>query len=618
MRSLLRPTLVRRVVVALLSGFVFAWAALMSVDCLTFWRQQAQTARHFDTSPRGVLMRLALSGVEEPAEARAIAAAQERLLNDERWSAGMPTTEVFQVWDRREHLLVYSSPAVANEVLRGNPAQQTSQRLHGELYQVFEVDMPRWAVLWAHTAIDIPWVLKTLSKDLVRNMTIAWPFVLLPVWLAVLQGLRPLRRLSEKIAAREPEDISPVGIDPRHAELKPLIRSLDDLLAKLRHKIESERVFVANAAHELRTPLAVITAQAHVLAKATTDAERVDAERRLDEAIARASHLIHQLLVLARMEMERHAEPVSLDLAQLVREELAHFAPAAFAHNIEISLEAPDRLMLRWEVHSIQSVVQNLIDNAIRYGRDGGRIVVEIQPLIGAIRLSVSDDGPGIAESDRMRIFDRFYRGTQREQVSGTGLGLTIVKQAAARMGGSVQIGDGLDGCGCSFTLVIPDASVQPPLLGPSGVKRVNLEAWIEGLVRTRKTLLLALAVAAAVAVPVGLHLLTGRAASAQTSPSPTTASSLRRYIDSLEAGKPNYEEMSPLLADKVREQLPQIRAMILRMGAFQSMVFKGVDGTGMELYDVTFEHGRVEWTIAPLTSDGKVMRRGFRILPQS
>jgi hypothetical protein len=111
--------------------------------------------------------------------------------------------------------------------------------------------------------------------------------------------------------------------------------------------------------------------------------------------------------------------------------------------------------------------------------------------------------------------------------------------------------------------------------------------------------------------------LLTGRAASSQTSPSPTAAS-LRRYIDSLEAGKPNYEEMAPLLADKVSEQLPQIEAMILRMGAFQSMVFKGVDSDGMELYDVAFEHGRVEWFIAPLTSDGKVVRRGFRILPQS
>ena len=92
MRSLLRPTLVRRVVIALLSGFVLAWAALIAVNCLTIWRQQAQTAQHFDTSPRGVLLRLALSGVEEPAEARAIAAAQERILNEDRWSAGMPGT----------------------------------------------------------------------------------------------------------------------------------------------------------------------------------------------------------------------------------------------------------------------------------------------------------------------------------------------------------------------------------------------------------------------------------------------------------------------------------------------------------------------------------------------
>jgi signal transduction histidine kinase len=250
--------------------------------------------------------------------------------------------------------------------------------------------------------------------------------------------------------------MSPVGVDPKYAELQPLTRALDGLLTTLRRKIESEQAFVANAAHELRTPLAVITAQAHVLAMARIDAERADAEQRLDAAIARASHLIHQLLALARMEMQREAEPDNIDLAHLVREEVAHFVGAALARGIELSLEAPDHLMLRLEPHPIQSVLQNLLDNAVRYGRPGGTISVELDRLPAAVRLSVSDDGPGIAEADRSRIFDRFYRGVKRDEVAGTGLGLTIVQQAAARMGGTVRLGDGLEGNGSCFTLDIP------------------------------------------------------------------------------------------------------------------------------------------------------------------
>jgi two-component system sensor histidine kinase QseC len=148
-----------------------------------------------------------------------------------------------------------------------------------------------------------------------------------------------------------------------------------------------------------------------------------------------------------------------VDLAQLVRKEIADFVPAALARNIEIALESPDRLLLPLEVPPFESVLQNLIDNAIRYGREGGRIVVELRSLHGATTLSVADDGPGIAESDRLRIFDRFYRGTQRNDARGTGLGLTIVRQAAARLGGEVQITSGLDGLGCCFTVGIPAPS---------------------------------------------------------------------------------------------------------------------------------------------------------------
>jgi two-component system sensor histidine kinase QseC len=454
MRSLFRPTVARRVAIAILIALPLAWVALMARYCLALWQSQQHFSRDFATTPLGHRFQSVLRDVSEPDEVRIIFKAQDRVNGNDAGSIVRPAP-VFQVWDRQNQRLVYSTPGIADQRLRGNPTQKTPQILHGQEYEVFEIDTPRWSVFWGRLPITVSFVLNALDDDLIPSLAIVFPCILLPAWFAVSRGLLPLRRLSERIAVREPEDISPVGIEPRQAELQPLVRALDDLLTKLRRKIEAERIFVANAAHELRTPLAVITAQAHVLAKTSLEEEREDAQRRLDAAIARSSHLIQQLLALARMEMERPAQRSVLDVAQFVREELAHFVPAAAARNIEISLEAPDSLLLPLETHTLQSVLQNLIDNAIRYGREGGRIAVELLPSAGVVRLSVADDGPGIPESDRERVFDRFYRGAGRDEASGTGLGLTIVKQAAIRMGAALQVTRGLDAQGCCFTLEI-------------------------------------------------------------------------------------------------------------------------------------------------------------------
>jgi two-component system, OmpR family, sensor histidine kinase QseC len=172
--------------------------------------------------------------------------------------------------------------------------------------------------------------------------------------------------------------------------------------------------------------------------------------------MSRASHLIHQLLVLARMEMDQSPAGIAVDLAQLAREEIGHIVPAASARNIEISLEAPDELLVALEVQSLRSVLQNLTDNAVRYTGEGGKVIVKLFSQGGAVVLWVIDDGPGIAESDYSRIFDRFYRGERPPESPGTGLGLTIVKVAAARMRGELRITQGLDGRGCCFALEIP------------------------------------------------------------------------------------------------------------------------------------------------------------------
>jgi len=172
----------------------------------------------------------------------------------------------------------------------------------------------------------------------------------------------------------------------------------------------------------------------------------------MDHAIARSSHLVQQLLALAHIDVLRPLSASEVDVAQLARKEMTLLAPAAADRDIELSLEAPDSLKLQLEPQALQSVLHNLLDNAIRYGREGGRVVVELTDLAGGLVLSVADDGPGIAPEDRDLVFDRFYRGAGHD-ATGSGLGLAIVKEAAMRLGGGVRLTTGLEGNGCGFTV---------------------------------------------------------------------------------------------------------------------------------------------------------------------
>jgi len=457
MNRLFHPTLVRRVVLALLAGFPILWLVLVSVRYATLTQQWAQDRRDFASTALALRLRTAFASAEDAVEIRAIAAAVERLDNMQRQSVSTPFTVVMQIFDRHDQRMVYSTPVVADHPFHGRPNVQIIEVVHGLTFDVWTLDTPRWTILWARTRLeDKVWLVRALGGDLYSSMAIALPCLLVPVWLAASRGLRPLRRFSDRIASRGSEDLSPIGVDVRHLELKPLAVELDRLLAKLRRKVETERTFVASAAHELRTPLAVVAAQAHVLAKAPSERERLDAERQMEAAMGRASHLIHQLLTLTRLEMQS-LQSGTVDVAQIVRQELGHFVQAASRRAAELSLEAPDRLFVTLDVEAFRSVFQNLIDNAIRYGKDGGRIVIDMQREGSALTLAVADNGPGIASSERARVFDRFYRGTGHE-TPGTGLGLTIVHEAVTRMGGDVCITDGLDGAGCRFLVRIPCA----------------------------------------------------------------------------------------------------------------------------------------------------------------
>ncbi len=450
-KAFVRRTLVRRVSVALILVFAALYLVLTAYAIVTL-RSSEQDGQYLRMEAEATLR--ALGEVSQPGEARAVALSVEALSNAYRGFQQAPGTVLVQVWDRHESQMVYSTPQAGSALLPGTPNGHTQQVIGGSSYGMFQGDTPRWSLRFAEPVMASSSTWQWALSGLMPWMLIAFPCMLLPISLVVSHGLRPLQRLSDEIASRSVDDLSAVRGAPAYEELKPLVASLDHLLARLRHKIQRERAFVQDAAHELRTPMAVISAQAHVLAT-SGEVHRHEAAQQLDRAIARGSHLIEQMLQLARVDHELSPRVSEVDVARLARQVLAQRAPAAMARSMELSLDAPDLLRHALDVQALHSVLHNLVDNAIRYGNTGGRIVVALRGEAGALLLSVADDGPGIPMQDREMVFERFYRGADHD-ASGSGLGLAIVKQAVARMFGTVTVQTGLDGRGCCFAVSIP------------------------------------------------------------------------------------------------------------------------------------------------------------------
>jgi signal transduction histidine kinase len=450
MKRLLRPTLVRRVVLALLIAFALVWVVLMAHQ---FYNATDQQAFDKNLKSLGDNVLASIAPIETTSEARAVVASTATLINNSYRSNQAPGAVLMELRDAQGQRLFFS-PEGGRARLHATPGQIDSTVINDQEFRLYLVQNARWSLLVAAPRLNAWWIIGSMSGGMTIDMLIAFPFVLLPVWIAVTRGLRPLRKLSTHIAAKGPDDLSALGIEQHYDELAPLTKAIDHLLGQLRHKLAREHGFVQDAAHELRTPLAVISAQAHVLAMTTDATQRAEAERRMTHAVARASHLIVQLLDLA--QMDSHPSPTShtLDVAQLLQQELAQVAPTAMSRNIELSLDAPDALHYRLDVHAFQSIVHNLLNNALAYIQEYGQVHVTLKAVPNGLRLSVADDGPGIAPEKRALVFERFYRGSGHD-APGAGLGLSIVREAVARLHGSVSLAEGIGGKGCSFIATI-------------------------------------------------------------------------------------------------------------------------------------------------------------------
>jgi two-component system OmpR family sensor kinase len=270
---------------------------------------------------------------------------------------------------------------------------------------------------------------------------VALPILAVLIWLVVSRGLAPLTGLARSLAARGPRALGPLPEAGLPDEVRPLVASLNDLLARLERALDRERAFIADAAHELRTPLTAVGLQLQVLERVPAGAEREQALERLKAGVQRAVRLVGQLLDLARQdEAVTDRLPTRVDLATVAREVVAEQAPQAQARGIDLGLDA-SAAKAEGDAESLRVALGNLVDNAIRYTPPGGKVDVRVRTEGGELVAEVLDTGPGIPPEERERVFDRFYRGGAAAG-SGSGLGLSIVREIARRHGATVELRD--------------------------------------------------------------------------------------------------------------------------------------------------------------------------------
>jgi two-component system OmpR family sensor kinase len=295
-----------------------------------------------------------------------------------------------------------------------------------------------------------------LAYQTLKPFALLLPALALLIWFAVGHALKPLQRLTALVKARRIESLEALPAEPLPGEVQPLVRALNELLARLRSALGRERAFMADAAHELRTPLTALHLQMGMLAGAKSESERLAAMETLSAGVQRAIRLIEQILSLARQEPRAASPHAPVRLDELARAVVGELVPLADLRHIDLGIAAAQPVSGQALWRRLALLRTRGQRRALQ--RDGGRVDVAVETLpapAGMARVTVSDDGPGIDAAEHARVFDRFYRrpGTMQP---GSGLGLAIVKTIAEAHGAMVQLGAGLGGRGLAVAVSFP------------------------------------------------------------------------------------------------------------------------------------------------------------------
>ena len=343
---------------------------------------------------------------------------------------------IVQVWTN-EGLRIFES-AVGAALPQIAVLGFTNVQARGGTYRVFSMQTRSQVIQVAQNMAVRQGMARSLALRTLAPLAFMAPLLVLIVWWGVSRSLAPVERVRRQLAQRQADDLSPVSDAQLPDEVQPLVSELNLLFERVQRAFDAQEHFVADAAHELRSPLAALRLQLQGLQRAGDDTARAAAIERLSAGIDRATRLVEQLLTLARQESGSTAtEPV--DLRAIAQLALADVAPAAQARSMDVGLLDSEAATVPGNVEALRMLVRNLLDNAIKYTPPGGQVDVQVRADNGHAVLTVEDSGPGIAPEHRERVMQRFVRETA-EGAPGSGLGLAIVLAIAQRHGAVVAL----------------------------------------------------------------------------------------------------------------------------------------------------------------------------------
>jgi two-component system sensor histidine kinase QseC len=368
----------------------------------------------------------------------------------------------FQVWERASGQLLLRSPNAPAQRFSTAESGFSDARSAERYWRVFS-GRDRDGLVLVQVAEDRAAraaLIRRIAVDTLAPLAVLLPVLALLVYWLVGRATAPLARLGDEVAARGAGDLLPLSNPAVPVEALPLVERLDELFARAARQLDAERRFTSHAAHELRTPVAGLRAQAEVALAATEDAVRRAALERVIEGCERMSRLIDQLLALARLDDQAaRGQFARVALDDIARSELARLAPAALAAGATLEFDGEPGACIAGDAALLAIAIGNLVTNALRHGGPAPAVRVLCQRLVDRVQLRVADDGPGVPADERAELGRRFFRGSGAAG-GGAGLGLSIVARIAELHGGSLGFSAVTPGGGLIATLTFP---VVPP-----------------------------------------------------------------------------------------------------------------------------------------------------------
>lgn len=347
----------------------------------------------------------------------------------------------FQVWNSDGTLLVHTASAPAFTSPPSKAGFSAITDVNNRAWRAFVLEDAQYNLkIWVGERDDVrDDLVNRIVRHTVLPNLIGCVLLAAVIWLAIGWGLKPLVNMAQTLRARHPGSLEPLHLNPLPTELEPMQAALNRVLAHIQEVMGRERRFIADAAHEMRTPLAVLKVHAENLKDAASEDDRRASLEHLMAGVDRTTRLVNQLLTMARIEPRTSAlEAPKTDLVATVRDSLVQMTPWLLSKELELVFDPVDEVgLVKVDTGIIQIALNNLVSNAANFSPPGGLITVGLAKHHDHYELSVEDQGPGIDEAERDRLFERFY---SRGNDHGAGLGLTIVQSIANRLGGQVRL----------------------------------------------------------------------------------------------------------------------------------------------------------------------------------